>query len=366
MRIVRRISGGRRVWDLDNEKFVLTVAEGGGHITGLALHDGPTMNPYWVPAWKTIEPWRYGPRDARRCASKLLASIGGHNVCLGMFGEPSADEARAGLGCHGEAPVSRWGLLRRRATRRRLRFVYGCELPAAQMRLIRTLATSRGSNVVWVKEEVTNRARPDVPYTMCEHVTFGPPFLEKGVTVFDMSAARGHTFPGVFGTPQRLKRDAPFVWPRGPGMTGPVDLRTFERRCRSSSDFSTQLMDARRAHAWFSAVNPRAGLLVAYVWRPEDFPWLGNWEENFGRQAQPWSGRSLARGMEFSNTPFPIGLRAAVDGGTFQGQRTYRWLPALGRVAVEYQIIACRVPTHCRGVADIRPCGSGFTLDLLL
>ena len=89
-------------------------------------------------------------------------------------------------------------------------------------------------------------------------------------------------------------------------------------------------MDPRRSDAWFSAVNPKQGLMLAYVWKRADFPWIGNWEQSYGRKESPWDGKSLTRGMEFTNTPFPVSLREAVDMGRFQGEKTFRWLTAKG------------------------------------
>jgi hypothetical protein len=180
-----------------------------------------------------------------------------------------------------------------------------------------------------------------------------------------MSATVGHTFPRPFGRRQRLLTDADFAWPKGPGLGGRiVDLRTLDRRPRVSSDFTTQLMDPRREDAWFSAVNPRLGLLLACVWRRSDFPWLGNWEESFCRKEKPWDGRTLARGMEFANTPFPLGLRAAAGLGRFHGRPTCRWLPARGRLDLDYSLILTNVPVRVSGVNDIRPSERGFELDL--
>ncbi len=356
----------RRAWQLDNEALTLTVLEGGGHIAGVRLADGPAMNPFWSPKWTTREPWSHRPSPKDDAATRLLNSICGHNVCLGYFGDPSAEEAAAGLTVHGEAPVARWEDYGQKVSRGRLVFVCGCELPVSQMRLIRTFTTRQGSNVVHVREDIVNLAGRDVPFTACQHVTFGAPFVEKGVTVFDMSATQGHTFPGKFSPNQRLKSDTAFVWPKGPGVRGPVTLRTIGREARHSSDFSAQRMDPRREDAWFSAVHPGVGLMVAYRWRRADYPWLGNWEENFGRPTAPWNRRELTRGMEFSNTPFPVGLRAAVDRGTFQGVPTFRWLPAGGCVSTEYSIITQRVPLGCAGVADIRAEGEGYAIDLVV
>jgi len=155
----------------------------------------------------------------------------------------------------------------------------GCDLPAAAMRFTRTLSTKAGSSVIHVREQIRNTGKRDIPYTMCEHVTIGAPFLEKGVTVFDMPATKCHTFPTTFEARPRLTADTAFAWPDGPGNKGEtVDMRTIAKRYRVSSDFSTQLMDRKRKHAWFTAMNPKQGVLIAYVWTREDFPWLGNWE----------------------------------------------------------------------------------------
>ncbi len=357
---------GRVGWILANDRLELFVMAGGGHIAGLHLAGCPAPNPFWIPPWKTIEPGAYRPADAARYAGKLLACIAGHNLCLGVFGGPSPDEGRAGaFGCHGEAPIVRWRALGRVVSARRLRFRVGCDLPAARLRFTRTLALEAGSAIVRIRETVENLAPLDTPFTMAQHVTFGPPFLEPGVTVFDLSASRGHTVPGTFGKPQRLRSDTPFAWPDGPGPGRRTpDLRRLDTA--PHSDFCTLLMDDRTPHAWFSAVNPRAGLLVAYVWNRADFPWLGIWDEHRARPIVPWSSRTLARGMEFANSPFPASLREAVDRGRFHGLPTFRWLPARGRLAFEYALLAAAVEPACRGVAAITPRGPAFGLDLVM
>jgi hypothetical protein len=241
-----------------------------------------------------------------------------------------------------------------------------CDLPVSQMKLSRTIASDKGSRIINVKEVVTSTSRRDLPFTLCEHVTVGPPFLEKGVTVFDMPATKGHTFPGPFSKTMRLKSDTAFAWPVGPGAKGrKVDMRMISKADKSSSDFSAQLINPKRDDAWVSAVNPKMGLMLAYVWKREDFPWVGNWEENAGRRANPWAGKSLTRGLEFSNTPFPMGLRNAVDMGEFHGMPTYRWLPALGKIEVDYDILMAAVPEKTRGVYEISQSQRGYQIDLM-
>ena len=86
----------------------------------------------------------------------------------------------------------------------------------------------------------------------------------------------------------------------------------------------------RRHRAWRSATcGARA-----------DFPWLGIWEENLSRPFLPWAGTSITRGMEFGVSPMPEPRRQMIDRGTLFGVPTYRWIPAKGKVSVEYWAMA--------------------------
>ena len=364
MKISRIDYAGRKAWQLDNGTLQVVVLQGGGHIAALRLAERPEINPLWEPVWPSKEPWEYRKEDATYYESRLLASIRGHNLCLPWFGGASAGEEHAGLGPHGEAPVMRWRLLSESVSTRRLTAVFGCDLPVSNLRVARTITLDAGESCARVREQVVNLSRRDVPYTYCEHVTVGAPFLEKGVTVFDMPALEGHTFPYDFEPCPRLKSNSAFSWPMAPGAgSEQVDLRMIARRYRKSSDFSTQHLDPAREWGWFSALNQDMGLMLAYIWKRADFPWVGNWEENYGRKRSPWAGKTLTRGMEFANTPFPSGLRDAVERGSMHGEPTFRWLPARGKISVEYGIVWQALPEGVRGVKDARPAGRGFEFE---
>ena len=367
MKFTKTVVRGRQGWVLDNDNISLSLMAGGGHIAGLRLKGVDKNNPYWAPPWKSIEPWEYKAKDAKKYGIRLLSCISGHNICLGAFGDPSEEEEKCGLSCHYEAPVGRWSVIRKNVSSRRLNFEYGCKLPVAQMSLKRAVSMRSGSNVINIRETIENLARRDVPFTMCQHVTFGPPFVEPNVTIFDAPATKGHTFPVKFSSPQRLKIDAEFKWPYGPGVkakgSARVNLRFMGKE--RYGDYSANLMDLKKEHAWFSAVNPRLGLMMAYVWRRADYPWLGIWEENCSRRESPWNGKTLTRGMEFANSPFPLGLRKSVDLGKFHGQRTYAWLPAREKITRDYSILVSRVSRDCRGIKNIIPGKGNFTLELM-
>lgn len=349
------LDDGRCGWRLENDVLALTVLEGGGHFAVLTRHDLPDANPYWNPVWEGMEPWTYKPaQHDSQYELKLLAAIRGHNICLGWFGGEAESESRFGHGPHGEAPVARWKEIKKSIGARSLRFTYGCELPNTYMRLERTIALKKGEEAIEVSDKVENLLKREIPFTMAQHVTFGPPFLEKGVTTFDMSATRGHTFPGAFEAKPRLQENQAFSWPHAPGVKEEkVNLRQIAKRYRVSSDFSTQLMDPSRDDAWLAAVNPKQELLVVYHWERRDYPWVGNWEENNGRKGAPWAGKSLTRGMEFANTPFPISLRESVERGALFDTPTFDWLGARETRTFSYRIAALKVTSGCKGVMDV-------------
>ena len=326
---------GRQGFRLDNGVLQVTMLSGGGHVAD--MHRGTDgVNPLWVPQWPTLEPSEYDPAVhgsayGGPAAGRLLASIMGHNVCLDFFGDPSPEELARGITVHGEAPTGAWEILGR------VNGLTGTvDLPHAGLRLERRLDLAPGSGILHITETVTNMNDRPHEFGWCQHVTLGAPFLQKGVTRCDMPAVWGQTFGADFGSALRLAPDTEFTWPQGPGADGnPVDMRMAPAE-PVSGDFSAQLMDPALDQAWFTACNPEMGLLFGYVWDRTDFPWIGNWEENYAREARPWAGREYCRGMEFSTSPFPAGKAAAVAPGRLRGIPTFRSLPAGGRAEVRY------------------------------
>jgi hypothetical protein len=333
---------GRRAAAIENDQIRVTVLVEGGHIA--EIFDKATgVSPLWVPPWPSIEPSTYdgAVHDAiygRGSDAKLLAGIMGHNLCLDIFGAPSDEEAAAGLTAHGDVSIA-WfevagagGSLRMQAT-----------LPLAQIQVERRIDLHRRS--VHVHERITSCCAFDRPIGWTEHVTLGPPFLEKGATSFRASATRSQVFESTFGVADYLRPGAAFEWPHAPGVEGGVaDLRLFTS-ARASSAYTAHLMHGRDRTAFFVAFSPRFKLAFGYVWRPADFPWMGIWEENHSRAGTPWNGATLARGMEFGVSPFPETRRAMVDRGRLFGVPTYRWLPANAAVDAAYRIVVAGAET---------------------
>jgi hypothetical protein len=323
---------GRRATSIENELVRVTVLHEGGHIAEI-LDKQSGVNPLWTPPWESIEPSTYDlrthPEYGADSESKLLSGIMGHNLCMDIFGGTSAEEAAAGLTVHGEASVAAYevtaadGELTQRA-----------RFPQSQLQLERRIALA--GRVVKVVETVENESATDRPIAWTEHVTLGPPFLEKGATQFRAPVAKSEVLQEGVGDLQ-LYTDAPV-----------------------SGGFTTHLMDPSRDTAYFVAWSPRSQVALGYVWRRADFPWLGVWEENYGRMSAPWNGRTLTRGMEFGASPMPETRRQMIERGSLFGAPSFRWIPARTRVEVRYsaaiqgELESCPAELASRAGSEIR------------
>jgi hypothetical protein len=326
---------GRRAASVENADLRVTVLEEGGHIA--EMFDKQTgLNPLWMPIWPSIEPSAYHvdrhPEYGGGGDAKLLAGIMGHSWCLDLFGPPSDDEAAAGLTPHGEASVARYEI---ESSGHQL--TMRARLPLAALVVERRLELHDRS--VRIQETVDSESPIDRAIGWTEHVTLGPPFLQKGATEFRASATRSKVFESAFGAGDYLQPGAVFEWPIAPRSNGGVaDLRTLTT-APTSSAFTAHLMNRAERDAFFVAFKPDERLAFGYVWRTADFPWLGIWEENRSRRQAPWNGRTIARGMEFGVSPFPESRRQMIDRHSLFGVPTYRWVPARGSITVEYWAI---------------------------
>ena len=270
----------RSAVSIENEHLRITVLQQGGHLA--EIYDKQTgVSPLWIPPWPSMEPAAYDqrthPQYGNDAESKLLAGIMGHNLCLDIFGPPSATEEAAGLTVHGEASVARYDITEAHNT-----LVAEVHLPFAQIRFERTL-TLRGRSV-HIREAVESLAHYDRPIAWTQHVTLGPPFLEKGSTQIRATVTRSKVFESILSPDMRLKPAAEFLWPMAPlSAGGNFDLRTLSQ-APASSEYTAHLTDPRQARRKRqerieAVANPvtvrmllRAGLLHGRVGRRAVLP----------------------------------------------------------------------------------------------
>jgi hypothetical protein len=313
--MIETLFHNRRAVQIENDLIRVTVTVEGGHIAEI-LEKSTGVNPLWIPPWPSIEPSSYSPAGNPEYGgdseSLLLSGIMGHNLCLDLFGPPSDDEAAAGLPVHGEA-----GVVRHEFTPIAEGLAARCTLPAAQLSFQRRIWLE--GRRIRIRETVENLSILDRPIAWTNHVTLGPPFVERGQTRFRVPATKSRA----------IGESDDFGWP------GPKNLEVFTS-AEPYGGYTSHLLDPSKERSWFFGWSPASRVVVGYVWERRDFPWMGIWEENRSRLSAPWNGRTITRGMEFGVSPFPESRRQMVERGTLFGTPGYRWVGAKRSLAAEY------------------------------
>lgn len=336
---------------------------GGGHISEFVSNAHPGVNPLWRPPWQTVDSWNYSAsKDEARFGpppdGALLAGIAGHSLSFDYFGPPSAEETAAGLSTHGEAPAAPWKIYRE-IDGERPGLEYGAEFPVSQIEFRRTLQIDVERPVLYCEAKARNLSSADRPISWTEHVTVGPPFLTCDDTLVDIPATHSKVIEADYSREMVIVPEASFEWPNAPAQKGGTEnLReTAEGRyCR----YTAQLIDPAVEMAYIAVSGRSAGLLLTYVFRRADFPWVGNWQERFYHENPPWGGNTFCRGVEFSTTPFAIPKRETISRGPLFGQTTYRWLPGKSEAAVRFIALLLEIPQDFRGVERISIAGDAI------
>jgi hypothetical protein len=327
---------------LSNGALEMAVLQTGGAIASLTLaEDSEKLNPLWDPM-----------RAAQEAGKPVRAGGTGHFLCVDGFGPVSEEERAAGLPGHGEAHRLPWKTESSGKSGNTVTLVQSVELPVVQEIYRRTVKLFEGDNVVEVHATLESLLGFDRPVCWAEHATIGSPFLEPGVTVVDMSKNQALTRPHEAGDDSpsrrhRLPSGKEFTWPMAPTVeSGSVDLRAAPT-VLGSGDHTGHLMTPNGEYAWVTALHPGKRLLLGYIFKTSESPWLQTWE------SYPKEGM-LARGLEFGTQTFDLSRRVVVTEGTRFGAPLYRWLPAKSKIESTFLMFFTRTPAGFRGVGDIQ------------
>lgn len=339
---------GRPAITVANDEIELTVLPLGGPIAKIvSMADSEKLNPLWDSF-----------RNDRESGRAIRNSGGvGHFTCVDGFGPTSAEERAAGLEGHGEAHRQIWSTVSANDSGGVAELVQAVTLPRLHETLRRTITLRDGENVVKVHSALTSLLAFDRPSVWAEHATIGSPFLERGVTVVDMSANQAMTRPTPKAGPDRKHRlpdGVPFEWPLAPTVNGEkVDLRAAPMG--ESLDHTGHLMTPSGDVAWVTALHPEKNLLLGYLFKTDEHPWLQTWEH------YPAQGM-LARGLEFGTQAFDLPRRQVITENSLMGQLLYRWLPAESTIEATYLMFWTKVPAGMQGVSGIELQGGKLTL----
>lgn len=323
--------GGRPSVVIEGSEAKLVVDLQGGSIVELRLGSAGVNPLVWA---------NRGPAEEARPMS--------HFVCLDRWGAPSAAELERGMVFHGEATRVRWSLdAGPEAKQGALEARMSARLPIAGLRVERTLRLASNAACVRVQETVTNENKLGRVYNIVQHPTIGPPFLDVE-TLVDSNARQGfaQSNPGP-------KYEEPSAWwPRALNEGVSIDMR----RLVDSEEPNVVSYVVEDEYGWVTASSPTAGLLIGYLWKRSEYPWLNLWRR-LGEDGKP-----LARGLEFGTTglhqPFPT----LVKKGAIFGRPLLDYLDAGESRTRSYLMFLAPIPADYRGVAELRRGDRGIEL----
>lgn len=326
---------GRDAVQLSNEKIEVVITRTGGALASILLRDDrKRLNPMWNPDRLLREagaPPRQGPGI-------------GHFLCVDGFGPTTQEEQAAGYGFHGEA--HRIELQNVQLTAHSL--AYTAHLPLVQEKLARRISLAPGEQIVLVETELESELPFDRPILWAEHGTIGAPFLGLGNVVVDQSASQCRTkpYPETARGLRTLPSGKDFLWPEAPGDQGPVNLRQSPAR-DGRMDHIGCLMDPQRELEFITALNLNENLLIGYLFRRHDYPWVQHWMNYPANKAYAW-------GLEFGMQPYDMTKRDLYALTPMFGTPTLRWLPAKSKLRTRFFLFLTKVPAGFRKVDEVR------------
>ena len=262
----------------------------------------------------------------------------GHFLCLDRWGPPSEAEQRNGMPFHGEASRVQWEILRQPESRDgQIVAEMAATLPLAGLRVKRQIRMSQNDAVFAVREEVTNTKKLGRIYNMVQHPTIAPPFLDESAFV-DANGRKGFMAYRPLPNPE----EPAVYWPQALKDGVPVNVRYL----RDDHDPNVVSYTLDDEYGWVTASNPGRGLMIGYIWKAKDYPWLIDW-----RDVQ--NGKPAARGLEFGTTGLPHPDSILVAKGKIFGRPIFEHLDAGQTVAKSYTAFLIKIPKDYKGVSNI-------------
>ena len=326
---------------LRNNSAQLSIALGGGGIVEFRFLDGDVNPLNWVISAELERK----PKDK--------PYLRGHFLCLDRWGAPSAAEEKNGVPFHGEAPRIVWELFKQTDRRSQKRYAeMGCVLKLAGMRVKRRISLDEAEAVFSVTEEVTNIKKLGRIFNIVQHPSIAPPFLDE-TTLVDSNAEYGFEQDGP--VPAASKSAA--RWPKADIRSRIVDLRQFKNSPSDTSehDVSSFMFNKSDEFGWVTACNPRRRLLIGYIWKTQEYPWLNIWRYLH-------KGRVAARGLEFGTTGYHQPFDRLVRQGRILDRPLYEYIDAGQTVKKSYVGFLASIPIDYEGVARVKYGGGRLML----
>jgi len=312
---------------------LVVLPQGGAFVSFVLADDEKHVNPLWDPL-----------RMAREAGLRpnFGASMG-HFLCVDGFGPVTKAEQAAGFPGHGEAHELPWNVV----TSKENEVTFRVLLPKAREVLTRKISMVSGEQVALVESDLESLLPFDRVMLWAEHATIGAPFLALGKTVVDQSTSQCQTKPyqGAKG-PRTFPSGENFTWPMVKTAGGEVNARAAPGKDGTMNHIGC-LFDPKREHEFITAISLTDHLLIGYLIRRGDYPWVQHWMNYPSNRTYSW-------GLEFGMQPYDMTKEEILALTPMFGKPTFRWLPAKSKVSTKFLMFLAKTPDGFDKVDDVR------------
>jgi hypothetical protein len=219
---------------------------------------------------------------------------GGWQVCLPN--SPAFNYRGAELGQHGEVALIPWEA--RLVENWPAKVILKCTATVLRLpiQIERVFSIEKDSAILTIEERVSNLGATSLDIMWGQHIAFGLPFLESGVSI-DTNARTMET-ENAMPDWHRFKRGEIYQWPNAKSKSGrPDDARVVSPRGEDTYSDLCYLQGFDR-NAYYAIQSKAMNLGFALRWDGSLFKELWLWQERNATQDFPWWGDCYTVALE--------------------------------------------------------------------
>lgn len=309
---------------LRNEIVSLSVDLSGGAITDFHL-----LNNKVNPLQFSFTPEQMPENNKKGAAYK------GHFLCLGRWGEPSKGEIKAGVPNHGDFANINWEKI---PTAKKLALEMTATSEIEGLAVQRSITMDEQNPIYTVEETVSNINPIGRPFNIVQHPTFAFPFLDED-TFVDCNGSRGFN-QKFYQFPEKFESE----WPLGfYGENISISLRNPHH---PGNAIFSYIINSSEKLGWVTCFSPKYRILIGYVWKREDFPWLHFWLH--------WEGGKLQyRGVEFGTAGIHQPFQKILQIPKIFEEKTLAYIDAGENIKFSYTSFISHIKGDFHGVKKV-------------
>ena len=258
---------------IQNSKAILQVDLAGGAIIDFHLKEN------------SINPLNFNFSHAQMPANnKKGAAYKGHFACIGRWGKPSKNEMQRGVPNHGQPGNLFWDV---QPNSNESLCKISVTSPIEGLEVNKTIKIDKTNPIIIVTEKIKNINSLGRLFNIVQHPTLSKPFLTNDI-VIDCNADMGFNQLSLDDTKLNISK-----WPIG--KSPDIHKTNLSKPTKAHDSIFSFLVNKKFKLGWITAYSPSHQLMIGYIWRKADYPWINLW--------QKWIGTEIKyKGIEFGTT----------------------------------------------------------------